>query len=254
MKKVVSRILFTFTLFVLWILFIYTYEFLPHINLSYLMPKIWIQSKEIYYLVCKNFIFENKILYSIFKFFYMYLFALSLIISLLYFCNRYPLIDRILFSVLIGMTFSLIIYAIIKIEPPWKVYEIYTPNFNRIVNFFIRESFSFPSLHIFFSSLSWLFFMKYSNSILLKTYFTFIAVLYPITIFLLAMHWIIDIIYGFILSYFSFKISENNKYVEIFRNKILEKYEKLLDYFYTIYTSFLNKISPLKKSFLSFNF
>lgn len=253
-NRIISRTLFIFTLFSLWIIFIYLYEFLPHTNLSYLMTGIWIQSKEAYLFVYRTFIFENKILYFFFKLFYTYVFGLSIIIAYLYFLYKYHLIDKILFSTLIGIIFSLIIYATIKIEPPWKVYEIYVPSFNRIFNFFIREGFSFPSFHIFFSSLFWLFFMKYSNSILLKTYFTFVALLYPIIVFFLAMHWIIDIIYSFILSYFSFKISENNRYVEIFRNKILKKYEELLDYFYTIYTSLLNKISPLKKSLLSFNF
>lgn len=148
-----------------------------------------------------------------FKFIYLYCFTFVIIFGIGYYLfikKDFLKSDTILVDLAIGWLLAGIIYSIAVVKSPFQVDVAKNLINMNLFWIFTKPTYEIPSLHTAYSFLIALHYKDEDSNI--KYLFYILAILIPISTLIVGMHWIVDVITGYIYGYIIYKIPKNIHY------------------------------------------
>ncbi|XRO77068.1 phosphatase PAP2 family protein [Methanocaldococcus sp. 10A] len=214
-KRILVRLAVYPIAYIMWGGLMWYSQIIEPIDATNLLLKLPLCNKE-FYIALQSL---HPIIIEFFRIVYLYGFSFMIVGGIAYYLfikKNFLKSDIILVDLALGWLFAGLIYTIIVVQSPFQVGVAKDLIDNHFFWIFTKPTYEIPSLHTAYSFLLALHFKdeKFLNYI----YFA-LAVLIPISTLIMGMHWIVDVITGFLYGYAIYKFP---KTIHLEINKALD--------------------------------
>ncbi len=221
-KNILVRLLLYPITYIMWGGYMWYSQIITPYNFTHLVLLLPLHNAE-FYSIIQNL---NPVIIEFFKIIYLYGFSSAIIFGVGYYLfikKDFLKSDIIVVDLAIGWFFAGLIYCIAIIYSPFQVGIA-----KNLINFsyfwiFTKPTYEVPSLH---TAYTFLLALHYKDEYPINIIFYILSILIPIATLIMGMHWVIDVITGYIFGYLIYKFPKNihlkvNKVLNYIANEII---------------------------------